>query len=241
MWVSDQRFGLPVKYLLRPQSDVEAACPCCTSGSPISDYNWGWKGGAKQGPCQQTLQIWGQFRPLIAHMFVCRVCSCVCFCEGARDSKSLLLPHWSHHHHQKLNPQLPPCLSVSSSCFSSTFPSFNLPCLPPSLFPSPLPLPLLLFYSLALLLCLLFRSPPLFANHFFPCQQVNCFVLPFPAFITLCKLSDMSSNGARQSTHRANAKIMRFGIINEDKLAVAVLLSMRARLHYSLNLPEKMT
>lgn len=82
---------------------------------------------------------------------------------------------------------------------------------------------------------------PVFANHFFPCQQVNCFVLPFPAFITLCKLSDMSSTGARQSTHRANAKIMRFGIINEDKLAVAVLLSVQARLHYSLNLPEKMT
>lgn len=82
---------------------------------------------------------------------------------------------------------------------------------------------------------------PVFANHFFPCQQVNCFVLPFPAFITLCKLSDMSSTGARRSTHRANAKIMRFGIINEDKLAVAVLLSTRARLHYSLNLPEKMT
>lgn len=82
---------------------------------------------------------------------------------------------------------------------------------------------------------------PMFANHFFPCQQVNCFVLPFPAFITLCKLSDMSSTGVRQSTHCANAKIMRFGIINEDKLAVAVLLSARARLHYSLNLPEKMT
>lgn len=82
---------------------------------------------------------------------------------------------------------------------------------------------------------------PMFANHFFPCQQVNCFVLPFPAFITLCKLSDMSSTGARQSTRCANAKIMRFGIINEDKLAVAVLLSARARLHYSLNLPEKMT
>lgn len=51
----------------------------------------------------------------------------------------------------------------------------------------------------------------------------------------------MSSTGARQSTHRANAKIMRFGIINEDKLAVALLLSAQARLHYSLNLPEKMT
>lgn len=136
---------------------------------------------------------------------------------------------------------MPPCLSVSSSCFSSTSPSFILPCLSLFIFPSPHSLPLLPFYSLALPLCLLFRSPPVFANHFFPCQQVNCFVLPFPAFITLCKLSDMSSTGARQSTHRANAKIMRFGIINEDKLAVAVLLSTRARLHYSLNLPEKMT
>ncbi|KAK7903880.1 hypothetical protein WMY93_016487 [Mugilogobius chulae] len=35
----------------------------------------------------------------------------------------------------------------------------------------------------------------------------------------------MSSTGARQSTPCTNAKIMRFGIINEDKLAVAVLLS----------------
>jgi len=113
---------------------------------------------------------------------------------------------------------------------------------PPPSVPPPSSPPLyllLLFHPLALALCLL--SPPMFANHFFPCQQVNCFVLPFPAFITLCKLSDMSSAGARQSTHRADAKIMRFGIINEDKLAVAVLLSVWARLHYSLNLPEKMT
>lgn len=64
----------------------------------------------------------------------------------------------------------------------------------------------------------------MFANHFFPCQQVNCFVIPFPAFITLCKLSDTSSTGARQSTHRGNAKIMKFGLINEDKLAVALLI-----------------
>lgn len=118
---------------------------------------------------------------------------------------------------------------------------FCLPSHPPLSFFPPSPLSLLLSHPVALALCLLFRSPPMFANHFFPCQQVNCFVLPFPAFITLCKLSDMSSTGARQSTHCADAKIMRFGIINEDKLAVAVLLPARARLHYSLNLPEKMT
>lgn len=134
------------------------------------------------------------------------------------------------------------CPSVSSLCFSLLFtPSLSVPLpaapLPP---PSPRP-PAKPHLSTALALCLLPRSPPVFANHFFPCQQVNCFVLPFPAFITLCKLSDMSSTGARHSTHRANAKIMRFGIINEDKLAVAVLLSAPARLHYSLNLPEKMT
>lgn len=122
---------------------------------------------------------------------------------------------------------LPP---TRTSCSFTTTPQSPI-CAPlPPLGPGPLPA-----------LSLTPPPHPMFANHFFPCQQVNCFVLPFPAFITLCKLSDMSSTGARQSTHRANAKIMRFGIINEDKLAVAVLLSARARLHYSLNLPEKMT
>lgn len=124
--------------------------------------------------------------------------------------------------------------STSSFPFSRTF--LHTPSSPPHLIPISVPLPPLGPGPLPAL-----SLTPMFANHFFPCQQVNCFVLPFPAFITLCKLSDMSSTGARQSTHRANAKIMRFGIINEDKLAVAVLLSARARLHYSLNLPEKMT
>lgn len=134
----------------------------------------------------------------------------------------------------------PPSLPSRRRCLFPFLPPLpHSPLLPPP--HTPKPHPLLSPFSTALALCLLPRSPPVFANHFFPCQQVNCFVLPFPAFITLCKLSDMSSTGARHSTHRANAKIMRFGIINEDKLAVAVLLSAPARLHYSLNLPEKMT
>lgn len=184
--------------------------------------------------------------------------ACVCVCRGAYNkglvsrpsifevnfaplwlSQEEEIPHWSHHHRHPLRcrawsrcqchpvaPWTPP---------PRIFYPFSSPTHP---FRSPSPPSELL---VALAVCLLFPSPPVFANHFFPCQQVNCFVLPFPAFITLCKLSDMSSTGARRSTHRANAKIMRFGIINEDKLAVAVLLSTRARLHYSLNLPEKMT
>ena len=139
---------------------------------------------------------------------------------------------------QTLKPDLP-----ASFIFLSLPPSSTLPSLFPSLFRPTVDGPI----SASLPPhgpgphAALSLPPPMFANHFFPCQQVNCFVLPFPAFITLCKLSDMSSTGARLSTHRANAKIMRFGIINEDKLAVAVLLSARARLHYSLNLPVKMT
>lgn len=147
-----------------------------------------------------------------------------------------------HHHHQLTSRCRPPtCLTVSCPPATHSAP-FTLHARPSSfsIVPylrsptTPWPWPSACSFAHP-------HPLPMFANHFFPCQQVNCFVLPFPAFITLCKLSDMSSTGARQSTHRANAKIMRFGIINEDKLAVAVLLSARARLHYSLNLPEKMT
>lgn len=148
-----------------------------------------------------------------------------------------------HHHHHQLTSRRrrPTCLTVSCPPATHSAP-FTLHARPSSfsIVPylrsptTPWPWPSACSFAHP-------HPLPMFANHFFPCQQVNCFVLPFPAFITLCKLSDMSSTGARQSTHRANAKIMRFGIINEDKLAVAVLLSARARLHYSLNLPEKMT
>lgn len=203
---------------------IPVAGVCCRGRRPALPHKWlsyEWLqkgGGVKRGPRQQTLHIWGQFcSPLIE--------------RGGRDS--FLKPSSSSSPEvQRLKP-----VSEPSLC----------PLNPPNLLSifllhAPLSLPLAAIRAP--------RGPgrlpalsltPVFANHFFPCQQVNCFVLPFPAFITLCKLSDMSSTGARRSTHRANAKIMRFGIINEDKLAVAVLLSTRARLHYSLNLPEKMT
>lgn len=176
----------------------------------------------------QTLQIGGQFRCLIVSIFVESVCVGKGESTGRVFTVASLEPSSTSSKEQTLKLDLPFCPFQPSDYSLSFHPSF----LCPSSTPWPWP-PRRLFYSPLL--------PFVFANHFFPCQQVNCFVLPFPAFITLCKLSDMSSTGARQSTHRANAKIMRFGIINEDKLAGAVLLSARARLHYSLNLPEKMT
>lgn len=204
---------------------MDAAQLCLTSGSLMSDCNkclvflGGW-GGVKRGPRQQALHIWGQFCSRLIE-------------QGRRNS--LLKPSSSSSPGvQRLKSVPVPSLCPLNPPAPIFYP-FSSPTHP---FRSPSPPSELL---VALAVCLLFPSPPVFANHFFPCQQVNCFVLPFPAFITLCKLSDMSSTGARRSTHRANAKIMRFGIINEDKLAVAVLLSTRARLHYSLNLPEKMT
>lgn len=58
------------QYLLQLQSDAEAPCPCLTSGSLISDYNWGERRSKTRALSAQTLQIWGQFRSLIASIFV---------------------------------------------------------------------------------------------------------------------------------------------------------------------------
>lgn len=114
--------------------------------------------------------------------------------------------HSCDHRQGELPPFCPPPLPYTTS--------FLLACclsLPPTLSPTRGPVPAL-------------PLTPMFANHFFSCQQVNCFVLPFPAFITLCKLSDMSSTGASHGSRCRHAKSMRFGIINEDKLAPALLL-----------------
>ena len=216
---------------------IPVAAPGWCSRRPFFLHTWlsqKWlqlvgKGGVKQGSCQHTpsrfevwLRVfvcvcqWGRERQRI-RVYCCLTQAIISWRATAGATLILLF--------------FPPPPSLFIHPLLSPFPS------------SPHPLPYLCFSSTPWpwpSACS-FAHPPMFANHFFPCQQVNCFVLPFPAFITLCKLSDMSSTGARQSTHCANAEIMRFGIINEDKLAVAVLLSARARLHYSLNLPEKMT
>lgn len=215
VWGSSCRFSLWAKV------PVALCWRCCY---PFLPHKWlfsKWlqldgKSGVKQGPCQhRPSRFEVNFAPwLRVFLYLSEVAE---------------MPRWSHRV-RWCHPFVPPS-SPSFILFALLPPPFPPssphPCAPlPPHGPGPMP-------ALSL--------TPMFANHFFPCQQVNCFVLPFPAFITLCKLSDMSSTGARQSTRCANAKIMRFGIINEDKLAVAVLLSARARLHYSLNLPEKMT
>lgn len=200
------------KYLLRLHVAVDATQLCLTSGSSMSDYQT--RASSADPPLLRSISLLPSPNWVRRKRFLTEATIIIIIPWGAEAGAGVsAIP---------LSPKLPPIFYPFPS------PIFSLPLAAARSPRGPGCLPAL-------------SLTPVFANHFFPCQQVNCFVLPFPAFITLCKLSDMSSTGARRSARRANAKIMRFGIINEDKLAVAVLLSTRTRLHYSLNLPEKMT
>lgn len=127
------------RYLLQLQSDAEAPCPCLTSGSLISDYNWGERRSKTRALSAQTLQIWGQFRSLIASIFVA-----VMLGEGETKWESLPSPASSSSaDEQAPTPDLPdgflPPRHTLRSFYSSAFPSSPI-CAPlPPLGPGPLP------------------------------------------------------------------------------------------------------
>lgn len=160
------------KYLLRLQSDVQAAHSCHTW---LSEK---WlqlvvKGGVKQGPCQHRPSSFEvNFAPWL-HVFLC-----VCLWGRERQSKSLLLPHQSHSSspdEQRLKPS-------SSFCFFLHLPFFYSSTLPhsPLFLPSSLSLPL--FQHLPLALCLFFRPPPHVRKSLLPVSAGKLFCPPIPCF-----------------------------------------------------------
>lgn len=71
------------------------------------------------------------------------------------------------------------------------------------------------------------RHPPRFANHSFPCQPANWFILP-PSRLSLPCRNEAISPRWRLPVAAASTQIMRAGIINEDKVPAAWAISPAA-------------
>lgn len=186
--------------------------------------------------------------PASPHMFA------LCFSSIIPPLHELLL-YFTSHFHQPLDLclLLPPS-SVSSAPTvplggSSLLPTFSGPdfcCIP-----APLSLPAWscsialptntwchylrkgLEHPLGLALCflLLGHPPPLprSANHSFPCQPANWFILP-PSQLSLPCRNEAISPRRRLPVAAASTQIMRAGIINEDKVPAARAISPTAPL-----------